>query len=39
MFNNFSENRAVYEIMWKNIVQLDRSQTTIQYGALALHPG
>jgi hypothetical protein len=27
MFNNlFSENRAVYEIIWKNMVQLDRPQ-------------
>ena len=24
-----SENRAVYEIMWKNIVELDRPQMTI----------
>jgi hypothetical protein len=24
----YSENRAVYEIMWKNAVQWDRSQTT-----------
>jgi hypothetical protein len=24
-----SENRAVYEIMWKNIVQPDRQQRTI----------
>jgi hypothetical protein len=23
------ENRAVYEIMWKNVVEPDRSQTTI----------
>jgi len=30
MFNNFLfENRAVYEIMWKNIVQLDRPHVTI----------
>jgi hypothetical protein len=29
-FNNFfSENRAVYEIMWKNVVQLDRPQVPI----------
>jgi hypothetical protein len=29
MFNNFvSENRAVYEIMWKNVVETDRLQTT-----------
>jgi hypothetical protein len=24
----FSENRALYEIMWKNIVELDRQQMT-----------
>jgi hypothetical protein len=31
MFNNvfFSINRAVYEIMWKNIVELGRPQMTI----------
>ena len=30
MFNNFFENRAVYEIMWKNIVELVRPQMTIR---------
>jgi len=25
----FFDNRAVYEIMWKNIVQLDRPQMTV----------
>jgi len=29
MFNNFFQNRAVYEIMRKNIVQLGRPQMTI----------
>jgi hypothetical protein len=30
MLNNFSpENIAVYEIMWKNMVQPDRQQMTI----------
>jgi hypothetical protein len=30
MLNNvFSENRAVYEIMWKNTVQPDRPQMKI----------
>jgi hypothetical protein len=31
MFNNFffSENRAVYEVMWKNTAQPDRPQMTI----------
>jgi hypothetical protein len=30
MFNNFfSEDRTVYEIMWKNVVQPDRPQMTI----------
>jgi hypothetical protein len=27
----FPENRAVYEIMWKNVVEADRPQMTIQY--------
>jgi hypothetical protein len=34
-----SENRAVYEIMWKNMVVPDRPPVTIQYGACALHAG
>jgi hypothetical protein len=39
-YNLFSENCAVYEIMWKYMVQLDRPQVTIQYGACAaLHAG
>jgi hypothetical protein len=30
MFNNFfSENRAVYEIMWKNMVEPNRPKMTI----------
>jgi hypothetical protein len=30
MFNNFlSENRAVYEIMWKNMAEPDRPHMTI----------
>jgi len=33
----FSENRVVYEIMWKNIVELCRPQMTI--GACTLHAG
>ena len=39
MFNNlfFFENRAVYEIMWKNIAEEGRSQR--QYGTCALHAG
>jgi hypothetical protein len=32
MFNKlFFENLALYEILWKNIVQLDRPQTTIWF--------
>jgi hypothetical protein len=31
MFNNVY--RAVYEIIWKNTVQTDRPQMTLQYGA------
>jgi len=30
MFNNFfPENRSVYEMMWKNVVESDGSQMTI----------
>ena len=29
----FPENRAVYEVMWDNMVQPHRQQLTIQYGA------
>jgi hypothetical protein len=29
LFIFFFENRALYEIMWKNIVETDRSQMTI----------
>jgi hypothetical protein len=31
----FSENRAVYEILWKNMVEPDRPQG--QYGTGVLH--
>ena len=34
-----SENCAVYEIMWKNMVEPDRPQMTIQYGACPSHAG
>ena len=39
MFSNFfsPENRTVYEIMWKNIVEIEGPQMTSQYGAYALH--
>jgi hypothetical protein len=33
----FSENRAVYEIVSKNVVQPERLQMTSQCGAQALH--
>ena len=36
---SFLENRAIYEIMWKIIVVLDRPQMTISYDACALHAG
>jgi hypothetical protein len=26
------ENRVVYELMWKNMVQPDRPQVTVQHG-------
>jgi len=31
------ENCAIFEIMWKNVVERDTPQMTIQYGACALH--
>jgi len=31
--NRFSENRAVCEIVWQNVVQSDRRQWTVQCGA------
>jgi hypothetical protein len=34
--NVFPENRAVYEIMWKNMVQPDRPQGKVK-DACALH--
>jgi hypothetical protein len=40
IFNNdffFFENRAVYVMTWKNIVQLSKPQMTTEYGASALH--
>jgi hypothetical protein len=30
MFNFFPENRDVYKIMWKNVVEPDRPQMTIR---------
>jgi hypothetical protein len=30
--NVFSKNRSVCEIMWKNVVETDRSQMTVQHG-------
>jgi hypothetical protein len=40
IFNTFFfKNHGVYEIMWKNIVQPDRPQISMQYGACAVHAG
>jgi hypothetical protein len=33
----FSEKRAYYKTMWKNVVQPDRPQMAIKYGGRALH--
>ena len=35
----FFENRAVFEMRWKNNVQPGRPHPTIQYGTCALHAG
>jgi hypothetical protein len=34
-----SENRALYEIMWRHMVQQDSQQIKIEQGACALHDG
>ena len=39
MFSNVFENRDVYEIMWENTVEPDRSQASIWYGACTLYDG
>ena len=41
MFKNFffSENRTVYDIMSKNVVEPEETQMTSQYGAYALRAG
>jgi hypothetical protein len=37
MFNNhFLENRAIYEIIWKNIVEPDRTKMAIRRMSIAL---
>jgi len=35
MFNNFPENCAIYEIMWKNMAEPDRPQATVWRTRLA----
>jgi hypothetical protein len=41
VFSNFffPEILAVYDKTWKNIVEPDRPQMAIKYGACALHAG
>ena len=42
MFNNFFfffENRAIYEIVWKNCIEPNRPQMIITCGACTLHAG
>jgi hypothetical protein len=35
----FLENRTIYEIIWKNCIEPNRSQMIIKYGACTLHAG
>jgi len=35
----YSENRIIYEIMWRNIAKPDGPQMTISHGACTLHAG
>jgi len=37
MFFFFPENRTVYGIRWKYMVELDRPQMTIKYGSNVFH--
>jgi hypothetical protein len=37
--NFFPENCAAYVVMLKNVVEPDRPQMTIQYGASTVHAG
>jgi len=39
MFKTFSKNRAVCDMMWKNMAQPERPQMTIYYGAHSLRAG
>jgi hypothetical protein len=41
VFHNFffSKNRAVYEVMSKNVMEPERPQMVTKYGAYALHAG
>jgi len=39
MYNNLKKNHTFYEIMWKNMAEPDRPQTTMWYGAFALYVG
>jgi hypothetical protein len=39
MLNKFSENCAIYEIMWENMIQQEKEQMTVQYSACTLHAG
>jgi hypothetical protein len=38
IFNKFfSENHAVYDVIWKNMVEPNRAQVTVYYGACGFH--
>jgi hypothetical protein len=39
MFNNIFPKIVPFMIMWKNMVEPDRPQMTVYYGACALHAG
>jgi hypothetical protein len=36
MFNKFSENHIIYEIIWKNMVELDKAHVPISCGPYRL---
>jgi hypothetical protein len=40
LFNSlFSKSRSIYEIMWKNIVQLEMPKMTVGHEACAFYAG
>jgi hypothetical protein len=37
LYNSFPENQAVYEMVWKTVINSNWPKATVQYSACALH--